>query len=35
MNLLTNDALDPTAKIPEYKVAACRIQPVKKGGGHA
>ena len=35
MNLLTNDALDPTAKIPEYKVAACRIQPVENGGGHA
>ena len=33
MNLLTNDALDPTAKIPEYKVAACRIQPVKEGDG--
>ncbi len=27
-NLLTIDALDPTAKIPEYKVAACRIEPV-------
>ena len=26
-NQLTNDALDPTAKIPEYKVAACRIEP--------
>ena len=35
MNLLTNDALDPTAKIPEYKVAACRIRPVEKGDGHA
>ena len=35
MNLLTNDALDPTAKIPEYKVAACRIQPVEEGDGHA
>ena len=35
MNLLTNDALDPTAKIPEYKVAACRIRPVEEGGGHA
>jgi len=39
-NLLTIDALDPIAKIPEYKVAACRIEPVKvgrkKGGnGHA
>ncbi len=27
-NLLTIDALDPTAKIPEYKVAACRIESV-------
>ena len=35
MNFLTNDALDPTAKIPEYKVAACRIRPVEEGGGHA
>jgi len=35
MNLLTNDALDPTAKIPEYKVAACCIRPVEEGGGHA
>ena len=35
MNLLTNDALGPTAKIPEYKVAACRIQPVEEGDGHA
>ncbi len=32
-NRLTNDALDPKAKIPEYKVAACQIekatQPVR------
>lgn len=28
-NLLTIDALDPTAKIPEYKVAACRVEPVE------
>lgn len=35
MNRLTNDALDPTAKIPEYKVAACRIRPVEEGDGHA
>jgi predicted molibdopterin-dependent oxidoreductase YjgC len=35
MNLLTNDALDPTAQIPEYKVAACRIQPAEEGDGHA
>ncbi len=26
-NQLTSDALDPTAKIPEYKVAAARIEP--------
>jgi len=35
MNLLTNDALDPAAKIPEYKVAACRIRSVEEGDGHA
>lgn len=35
MNLLTNDALDPTAMIPEYKVAACRIRPAEEGDGHA
>jgi formate dehydrogenase major subunit len=35
MNLLTNDVLDPTAKIPEYKVAVCRIRPVEEGDGHA
>jgi len=29
-NQLTIDALDPIAKIPEYKVAACRIEPVPK-----
>ncbi len=29
-NLLTIDALDPNAKIPEYKVAACRIEPVRE-----
>ena len=28
-NVLTLDALDPKAKIPEYKVAACRISPLK------
>jgi len=27
-NLLTNDALDPEAKIPEYKVAAVRLSKV-------
>ncbi len=25
-NILTSDALDPIAKIPEYKMAACRIE---------
>ncbi len=35
MNLLANDALDPIAKIPEYKVAACRIRPIEEGDGHA
>jgi predicted molibdopterin-dependent oxidoreductase YjgC len=25
-NLLTNDALDPVAKIPEYKVSAVKIE---------
>jgi assimilatory nitrate reductase catalytic subunit len=25
-NLLTNRALDPISKIPEYKVCACRIE---------
>jgi formate dehydrogenase alpha subunit len=28
-NLLTNDAFDPIAKIPEYKVAACQIEKIK------
>ena len=27
-NVLTIDALDPKAKIPEYKVAACKISPI-------
>jgi len=27
-NRLTNDALDPKAKIPELKVAACRLERV-------
>lgn len=26
-NLLTNDALDPQAKIPEYKACAVKIEP--------
>ena len=27
-NTLTNDALDPVARIPEYKVCAARIEPI-------
>jgi formate dehydrogenase major subunit len=27
-NLLTNPALDPTGKIPEFKFCACRVAPV-------
>jgi predicted molibdopterin-dependent oxidoreductase YjgC len=27
-NLLTNDVLDPIAKIPEYKVCACKVEPL-------
>jgi predicted molibdopterin-dependent oxidoreductase YjgC len=26
-NILTNSAIDPVAKIPEYKVCAIRIEP--------
>ncbi|MFO8047234.1 MAG: molybdopterin dinucleotide binding domain-containing protein, partial [Halomonas sp.] len=26
-NLLTNPALDPDGKIPEFKYAACRLEP--------
>ena len=29
-NMLTNDAFDPIAKIPEYKVAACSINKITK-----
>jgi predicted molibdopterin-dependent oxidoreductase YjgC len=29
-NLLTNDALDPLAKIPEYKVCAVRVSPAEE-----
>lgn len=29
-NLLTNDALDPIAKIPEYKVCACKVEKIAK-----
>jgi predicted molibdopterin-dependent oxidoreductase YjgC len=28
VNLLTIDAVDPVAKIPEYKVAAVSVEPV-------
>ena len=28
VNLLTSDAVDPIAKIPEYKISAVRIEPV-------
>ena len=31
-NLLTNNALDPIAKIPEYKVCAARIRKIPQGG---
>jgi predicted molibdopterin-dependent oxidoreductase YjgC len=31
-NKLTNDVLDPKAKIPELKVAACKV--AKQGGYH-
>ncbi len=34
-NMLTNDAFDPVAKIPEYKVAACRIERVRAGDAPA
>ncbi len=30
VNILTNPVLDPIAKIPEYKVCACKIQKIKK-----
>jgi predicted molibdopterin-dependent oxidoreductase YjgC len=29
-NVLTNPALDPVSKIPEYKVCAAKIEPVRK-----
>jgi len=29
-NILTNDALDPIAKIPEFKVCAVKVTPAKK-----
>ena len=30
-NIITSDALDPVAKIPEYKMAACRIETMARG----
>ncbi len=32
-NRLTNDALDPKAKIPELKVAACRVEKLREETG--
>lgn len=32
-NKLTNDALDPVAKIPEFKVCAARLEPLGAGSG--
>jgi formate dehydrogenase alpha subunit len=32
-NFLTNPALDPQAKIPEYKVCAVRVESIQKGNG--
>ena len=29
-NILTNNALDPTAKIPEFKACACKIEKIKE-----
>ncbi len=29
-NLLTINALDPVSKIPEYKICACRVEPVSE-----
>jgi formate dehydrogenase major subunit len=29
-NLLTNPALDPTGKIPEFKFCAARVSPVRQ-----
>jgi predicted molibdopterin-dependent oxidoreductase YjgC len=30
-NILTNDALDPVAKIPEFKVCAVKVKKVSAG----
>jgi formate dehydrogenase major subunit len=32
VNLLTNPALDPTGKIPEFKFCAARITPLTTNG---
>ena len=32
-NFLTNPALDPQAKIPEYKVCAVRVEAAQDGSG--
>jgi len=29
-NILTNNALDPTAKIPEFKACACKLEKIKE-----
>ena len=34
-NLLTNPALDPSGKIPEFKFCAVRVAPVAQGAGEA
>ncbi len=35
-NLLTNEALDPYAKIPEFKYCAVRVEPVaREASAHA
>jgi formate dehydrogenase major subunit len=31
VNMLTNDALDPTGKIPEYKVCGVRVEKIPEG----
>ncbi|HET7876092.1 MAG TPA: formate dehydrogenase subunit alpha [Methylomirabilota bacterium] len=32
-NFLTNSAFDPSSKIPEYKICAVRLEPVRRGSG--
>jgi assimilatory nitrate reductase catalytic subunit len=34
-NLLTNDALDPSSKMPEFKVCAASLERVTAGRGAA